>query len=125
MITYVFRRPAFPIIVDIDGNVIAARTKQGLERKLSSLTLAQGRVYGGVDSRGEAWDLYAKGMMLSPLTLRKRATKLELIRLVNERTNKRPDEIPYSEKSLSAKTFETVFEDLVKIAASRPSTRSS
>jgi hypothetical protein len=57
------------------------------------------------------------GMMLSPLTLRKKPTKKELIALVNGRTNKRPDEMPYPEKSLSAKTFERIFEELVNITA--------
>lgn len=70
---------------------------------------------GGVDSTGEAWDLIVDGMLLSPLTLRKRATKMELIKLVNGRKNKSRHERPYSEKSLSAKTFEMVFQDLADI----------
>lgn len=117
---YVFRRPAYPILIEVDGHIIGARNKQGLERKLSRIMLTPGRVYHGADSTGEAWDLYTNGMMLSPLTLRKRATKLELIKLVNERKNKkRPDETPYSGKSLSSKTFEKVFEDLVNIVTKR------
>jgi len=117
LITYVFRRPIFPIIIDIDSHVIAARSKQGLQKKLSGITLAPGLICEGVDSTGEAWDLYADSMMLSPLTLRKRSTKLELIKLVNGRKNRRQDEMPYSEKSLSAKTFERVFDDLVNVTA--------
>ncbi len=83
MIKYVFRMPIFPMIIEIDGQVIAARSRQGLEKKLSGMTLTPGRTYEGVDSTGEVWFLYADSMMLSPLTLRKRATKLQLIRLVN------------------------------------------
>jgi hypothetical protein len=112
-----FRRPIFPIIIEIDGLVISARSTQGLEKKLSSIALAAGRLYPGVDSTGGTWDLYVDGMMLSPLTLRKRPTKKELIALVNGRTNKRPDEVPYPEKSLSKKTFERIFEELVNITA--------
>ena len=117
MINYVFRMPIFPIIIEIDGQVISARSKQGLEKKLSGIMLAPGRKHGGVDSTGETWDLYVDGMLLSPLTLRKRATKMELIKLVNGRKNKSRHEKPYSEKSLSAKTFEMVFQDLVDITA--------
>jgi hypothetical protein len=115
MIRCMFRRPVFPIIIEIDGLVISARSKQGLEKKLSGIPLVPGRMYQAVDSIGATWDLYVDGMMLSPLTLRKRPTKKELIALVNGRTNKRLDETPYPEKSLSAKTFERVFEDLVNI----------
>lgn len=115
MIKYAFRTPRFPIIIEIDGTVIAARSKQGLENRLSGMMLAQGRTYDAFDSTGEVWFLYADSKILSPLTLRKRATKLELIKLVNGRKNKCPDERPYSEKSLSAKTFKTVFSALTII----------
>jgi hypothetical protein len=112
MITYAFRMPLFPIIIEIDGDVFAARSKQGLEKKLSGVSLEPGRTYEVFDATGEVWFLYADSKVLSPLTLRKRATKLELIKLVNGRKNKNLAEKPYSEKSLSAKTFGTVFRDL-------------
>lgn len=115
MITYMFRMPVFPIIMELDGTVIAARSKQGLEKKLSGMILPPGRKYGGVDSTGETWDLYVDRMMLSPLTLRNRATKLQLIRLVNGRKNRSQTEMPYSDKSLSVKTFKRVFEELVNL----------
>ena len=112
-----FRRPVFPIIIEIDGIVVSSRSAQGLEKKLSGILLDQGRRYQAVDSAGATWDLYMDHMMLSPLTLRKRPTKKELIALVNGRTNKQPDEVPYPERSLSAKTFERIFEELVSITA--------
>jgi len=107
--------PVFPIIMELDSTVIAARSRQDLEKKLSGMILLPSRKYGGVDSTGEAWDLYADGMMLSPLTLRSRATKLQLIRLVNGRKNRNQTGMPYSEKSLSVKTFKRVFEELVNM----------
>lgn len=115
MIRYVFRSPAFPIIIDIDGHVIAARSVRGLEKKLSNLELLPGRTYDAVDSTGETWFLYRDSMLLSPLTLKKRATKMQLIKMVNGRKNRNQEEKPYSEKSLSAKTFGVVFDDLVEI----------
>jgi hypothetical protein len=115
-IRYVFRRPVFPIIIEIDGIVISAGSKQGLEKKPSALALTPGAKYHGFDVTGEAWDLYADDMMLSPLTLRKGATKKELIALVNDRTNKDTDETPYPEKSLLAKTFKAIFEELTDIS---------
>ncbi len=42
--------------------------------------------------------------MISPQTFRKRATRKELIALVNGRTNRVAGEAPYPEKSLSVKT---------------------
>ena len=117
MIRCIFRRPVFPIIIEIDGIVVSAQSAQGLEKKLSQIALAAGRLYRVVDSSGATWDLYVDGMMLSPLTLRRKPTKKELIALVNGRTNKHSEEVPYPEKSLSAKTFERIFEELVNITA--------
>jgi hypothetical protein len=117
MIKCMFRRPKFPIIVAIDGAVISARSAQGLEKKLSRFKLVPGSKYEAVDSSGATWDLYVDLNVLSPLTLRKRPTKKELIALVNGRTNRDADETPYPEKSLAAKTFERIFEDLVNITA--------
>lgn len=117
MIKCMFRRPKFPIIIAIDGAVISARSAQGLEKNLSRLMLVPGGKYTAVDSSGATWDLYVDLMALSPLTLRKRPTKKELITLVNGRTNKAADETPYPERSLSSKTFETIFEELANITA--------
>jgi hypothetical protein len=115
MIRYAFRSPSFPIIIDIDGHVVSARSMQGLEKKLSGLELLPGRMYDAVDSKGATWFLHRDPMLLSPLTLKQRPTKIQLIKMVNGRKNKSKDAKPYSEKSLSAKTFGVVFEDLVEI----------
>ena len=115
MIRYMFRSPKYPLIIDIDGHVVAARSGQGLEKKLSSMELSPGRIYDAVDSTGQTWSLLWDSRFLSPLTGKKRPTKLQLVKLVNGRKNRSKDEKRYSEKSLSAKTLEKVFDDLVKI----------
>lgn len=117
MLKCMFRRPKFPIIIEIDGAVLSARSAQGLEKKLSRFKLVPGSKYEAADSTGATWDLYVDLMTLSPLTLRKRPTKKELIALVNGRSNKAADETPYPERSLSSKTFEAIFEELVDITA--------
>jgi len=47
--------------------------------------------------------------------LKKKSYEMQLIKMVNGRKNKSQDEKPYSEKSLSAKSFDVVFDDLVEI----------
>jgi hypothetical protein len=57
-------------------------------------------------------------MMISPLTIKKRWTKLEIIKLFNERENVEVGEgKKYSEKSLSAKCLEKIISDLVELSS--------
>jgi hypothetical protein len=110
-----FREPRYPILCNVDGHLIAAKSDKTLAKELSGLELREDAQYDVIDSTGEGWLLLVEVMVLSPLNFRKRRwTKLEIIRLFNNRTNKLdPDEKPCSEKLLSAKKFDRIFRDLV------------
>lgn len=111
-----FRNPKYPILCDVDGYLIAAKSDMTLAKELSGLELRENAKYDVIDLTGESWYLLTDSMILTPVTFRvKRWTKLEIIRLFNNRNNKLgPDEKPYSEKSLSAKKFDRIFRDLVE-----------
>ena len=113
-IRYLFRVPKYPVLCCIDEQVIGATSERILAEKLSRMMLQEGKYYDVIDMTGEGWTLMSDVMVISPLTAKKRWTKLQLIRLVNSRTNKsNPHEKPYSERSLSSKRFEKIFLDLV------------
>lgn len=120
-IQFIFRTPKFPMIANIGGHFVAAKTPGDLLNKLLSIKLGPAKSYNMVDSAGEGWGLYPYPtlMAISPLTMKKRWTKVEIINLFNERTN---TEIAsgkkYSLKSLSAKRFERIFTELVAMAFS-------
>ncbi|MBL7189731.1 MAG: hypothetical protein ISS70_25665 [Phycisphaerae bacterium] len=111
-----FRKPKYPILCEIEGHLIGAKSDKTLAKKLSLLELDDSKQYDVIDSTGEGWLLLIDHMVLSPVNFRKRRwTKLEIIRLFNNRANKSdPDEKPYSEKSLSAKKFDKIFRDIVE-----------
>ncbi len=111
-IKYVFRKPKFPIIINLDGQVIAA-TQQNLPAQLNQFELTLNTCYEAIDKSGEGFGLYVYDVCfaLSPLVAKKKWTKLELIRLYNNRKNK-VDEKIYSEKSLSSKRFDDILSDI-------------
>ena len=111
-----FRKPKYPILCNVDGHLIGAKSDKTLAKELSALELKKDEQYDVIDSTGKGWLLLTKHMVLSPLNFKKRRwTKLEVIRLFNDRTNKPdPDEKPYSEKSLSGKKHDRIFRDLVE-----------
>ncbi len=112
---YLFRMPTFPVVSNIDGVFIGAKTPEELSIELGKLHLDRDTSYDLVDFTGEGWSLYVPKMVISPLTLKKRWTKREIIKLFNERKNIELGEgKKYSEKSLSAKRLDKIILDLVE-----------
>jgi hypothetical protein len=114
-VQFLFRKPKYPVIVDIDGDVICGRSAIALAKRLSKLISLQEKSYDAIDSTGEGWSFYSDKWVLSPLCIKKRWTKLEIIRLYNNRKNKTSDHINYSEKSLSSKRLDMVFNDIFEL----------
>ncbi len=115
-IRHLFRRPVYPLLVDVDGHLIAARSEGMLAQQLSCLDLTKSN-YDVIDSTSEGWTLDVRQMAISPLTFKNRWTKLEVIRLYNERQNKKEDEEPYPTRSLSSKRFDRILSDIVELTA--------
>jgi len=61
-VSFLFRKPKFPIICDIDGNVIAAKSKSGFEKQLSADNMCKGSRYPVIDITGEGWVFYPEHM---------------------------------------------------------------
>ncbi len=114
-IGYLFRRPVYPLLVDVDGHLVAAVSESLLAQRLPGLELREDASYDVIDSSGEAWAFNAEHKVLSPLTLKKKWTKLEVIRLYNERKNNKKGEQPYPERSLSSKRFDRILADIVQL----------
>jgi len=115
---YLFRKPNFPILGSIEGYFIGAKNPKVLHSRLAEIPINKGGYYSLVDCTGEVWSFIADQRILSPLSFKKRQTKLEIIRLFNDRKNiEVGDEKQYSEKSLSSKRFERVFSDLLALSS--------
>jgi hypothetical protein len=110
-VKYLFRKPAFPVICNINNNLIAARNHEALLKLLEKFTFTE-EEYQLIDFNGEGWEFYPNENIISPLTLKKQWTKKELINLYN---NSNDISESYPEKSLSNKRFDFIFMDLVKL----------
>ena len=115
---YLFRKPIFPMVSNIEGYFVGAKTLKELSIRLTKIQLDRNKSYDMVDFTGEGWSLYLPKMVISPLTLKKRWTKREIIKLFNERKNiELAEGKKYSEKSLSAKRLDKIIFDLVDISS--------
>jgi hypothetical protein len=119
MINYLFRKPKYPVICDIDGYVIAAKSEKTLVKYLLEVELDLKRTYNLVDSTAEGWVFSPEHMFVSPLTFKKKWSKKDVISIFNNRINSSSEEVQYSEKSLSSKRFEKVFGDIVDLLVNR------
>ena len=105
------------MVANIEGHFIGANTPKDLIVKLSQIQIDQDKSYDMVDFTGEGWSLYTPKMVISPLTMKKKWTKLEIIHLFNNRENTElAGGEKYSEKSLSAKRLDRIISDLVNIS---------
>ncbi|KAA1258023.1 hypothetical protein LF1_05140 [Rubripirellula obstinata] len=109
-----FRKPKYPVIVDIEGVLVAAKSVRPLCTKLLRLDLVEKQSYDAIDKTGESWTLVVMrgNAVLSPINFKKQPTKLELIRWFNNRKNKTADEVEYSEKSLSSKKRDRIIAEI-------------
>ncbi len=109
------RKPKYPVIIDLDGVVICARSAITLAKRLATSSNLKEKRYYAFDSTGAGWSFQSEQWALSPFCEKRRWTKLEIIRLFNNRKNKASDEKVYSEKSLSAKRFDRIFGDIFEL----------
>ena len=109
------RKPKYPVIIDVDGVVVCGRSAITLARRLSKVSNLKETSYYALDSTGERWSFYPEKWVLSPFCGKKKWSKLEIIRLYNNRKNKTSDKNLYSEKSLSAKRFDRIFNEIFEL----------
>lgn len=114
-IGYLFRKPVYPLLVDIDGHLVAAVSERRLAQSLLRLELREDASYDVIDSSGEGWTFDVEHEVLSPLTLKRQWTKREVIQLYSGRKNNEEGEPPYPEKSLSSKRFDRIIADIVEL----------
>lgn len=114
MLKYFARKPRYPIICNIDGYVIGAKSEKTFLKQLAETNVEIEKTYSLIDSSGEGWVFLPDLMTISPLTLKKKWFKKEVIDLFNNRINT-SEKIMYSTKSLSSKRFDRIFKEIVEL----------
>jgi len=111
----VFRRPCFPIICDVDGELVAGGNLQQFERRLGKRDVPSDRTFKIVDARGEGWVLYPELSAISPLTLDKRWTKARVIGMFNTSANAQRAGHQYPQRSLANRRLDAVIRDVADL----------
>jgi len=106
--------PAFPIICEIGDIIVGAGTGEQFEKEILSLDLPAGEHLPIVDVSAEGWELSVDHMVITPLTIKKRWTKKEVISLFNNSSLAKKSQVEYSMKSLSSKRFDKILTELVE-----------
>jgi hypothetical protein len=114
-LNFLFRKPRLPIIIDTGAGLLGVKSWTICEKHLATVTFPDMAPRDVIDSSAEAFSLYPEHMAFSPLTFKKRWTKLAIIELYNG--SRGPGRPEYPTTSLGNKTLEKVVKDIVDLLA--------
>ncbi|MGZ8968629.1 MAG: hypothetical protein ACXW2W_05460 [Telluria sp.] len=100
---FLFRKPRLPIIVDTRTRLFAAKSWTAYEKQLKTITFADLAPRDVIDANAEAFSLYPERIAVSPLTFKKRWTKMDIIEFHN--SSKGPGRPEYPTTSLGNKSL--------------------
>lgn len=113
-VDFAFRLPEFPIIGDMDGWLILAKSPAEFERWLDRVELKPGSRYYLIDSVGNEW-LFTVDIQYVMPTIKRKWSKKKIVQMYNDSKNSEQIGVKYSERSLSIKHFATIFADIVEL----------
>jgi hypothetical protein len=116
-IHYAFRRPRFPIIYAVRNELLSAASPAAFQRQIKRLDLQDAKVLDMVDTIGEGWAFHADLMIVSPLTIKKRWKKIEVIRLFNESDNARRIGAAYPAAYIPRRSVARIIAEVAALAA--------
>lgn len=116
-VQYAFRRPRFPIIYAVKNELLAALSPAALQRQLERLEPQGAKVLDMVDATGEGWAFHSDLMIVSPLTLKKRWRKIEVIRLFNGSDNARRIGAAYPEAYIPRRPLVRIIAEVAALVA--------
>ena len=114
---FLLRKPRFPAIVDTGTELLGIRSWTECQKRLERFTSADKQPKPVIDASAEGFAFYPDMSVVSPLALKKRWNKSEIIALYNER--KSANAPRYDPKSLSNKPLPRVVADIVYLLNER------
>jgi len=116
-VQYAFRRPRFPIIYAVGSELLAALSPAAFQRQLERLEPQGAKVLDMVDATGEGWAFHSDLMIVSPLTLKKRWKKIDVIRLFNGSDNARRIGAAYPEAYIPRRPLARIIAEVAALVA--------
>jgi hypothetical protein len=115
MIQFLFRRPKFPVLCDVQGVLVGARTPKEFSKVIYSVNMPPGEQLPFIDASAEGWVLVVDHMTVSPVTFKKQWTKKEVIAVFNKSKTAREAGLEYPLSSLSSKRFDRILGEIVSL----------
>ena len=116
-VQYAFRRPRFPIIYAVGNELLAALSPAAFQRQLERLEPQGTKVLDMVDATGEGWAFHSDLMIVSPLTLKKRWKKIDVIRFFNGSDNARRIGAAYPEAYIPRRPLARIIAEVAALVA--------
>ena len=114
-ITFAFRKPRFPLICDLDGDVCAAQSAAMLQRRLGGRELPDDKKMRFVDSSGESWIFLPDQMVFAPMFVPRKWRKIEIIELFNGSRAANEGGLHYPERRLENRRLDTIVREIAAL----------
>lgn len=114
---FLIRKPRFPAIVDTRAELLGMRSWTECQTRLRNFMSSDTDAKPVIDASAEGFAFHPDMAVISPLALRKRWSKSEIIALYNDRKNSNAQR--YEPASLSNRTLARVVADVVELLNER------
>jgi hypothetical protein len=111
-ITFIVRRPRFPLICEIDGCLFGAQSSDEFRRRLARFDLFSHKEFKAIDANGEKWMLMPDRTAVAPEFVIRRARKIEIIRWFNESRTAKESGRRYPEHVIANRRLDTIVRDI-------------
>lgn len=115
MIQCFLRMPQFPMVCDVGSALVGALSLKEVSTHIATLDLPADASFPVVTASGKGWSFYTQHRVLAPFARKSRWTKREVIAMFNASAAARKLGGQYSEHSLSAKRFDRILTEIVKL----------
>jgi len=116
-VQYAFRRPRFPVIYAVGNELLAAPSPSVFQRQLERLEPQDATLLDLVDATGEGWALDLRLRIVSPITLKKRWKKIDVVRLFNGSSNAQRIGAAYPEASIPRRPLGRIIAEVAALVA--------
>jgi hypothetical protein len=117
MIWFAFRRPKFPLICGLDGDLVAAASGAALQSRLGGVDLANDKKMQFVDTSGESWMMLPDQMILAAEFFPRRWRKIAIINLFNGSRATKERGVHYPERRLGNRRLDTIIREVAALLA--------
>ena len=116
MVDYLLRRPIFPIVIETDERVYGVLNEHELSQLVDNSKYVKKDSYSVIDSGGEGWSYFAPKNVISPLCVKKKWFKKEIIELFNSSLKKCNIPKRYIASSLSNRTVGKIIGEITEFS---------